>query len=73
MMNRSSLGNSGNVRSWNDNSKVCRALVREDGKILSPVDCWEGLDDFQLPSNKGRIIEKADGPYLVEPRKRYDL
>lgn len=74
MINRWHNGNSGTVRSWTGPEKqTCRALVRDDGKILSKIDCWDGLEDFQLPSDKGRIVSKTDGPYLVEPKKRYEI
>lgn len=71
--NRKYLGNSGDVTQWTnkdneDRMLRCKALVRPDGKILSPVDCWEGLEDYQYPSNVGRIMERADGPYLVPVR-----
>lgn len=72
--------NSGTVKSWTMNKTKCRALVRDDGKILSIVDCWDGLDDYQLPSETGRIIYKENGRFLIEPdyttykpRKRFEI
>lgn len=61
----------GEVKSWNNDGIYCRALVREDGKIISKIDCWD--QTRFLPSNTGRIIEKADGRYLVEPNKRFEI
>jgi len=80
-------GNCGHVTTWVDTTdqyagKVgenapirtsCRALVREDGKILSTRDCWDWpKDSLILPANTGRVIEKTDGPYLVQVGKRYE-
>jgi hypothetical protein len=60
----------GEVKSWNNEGIYCRALVRDDGKIISKIDCWE---QSRLPSNTGRIIVRADGRYLVEPNKRFEI
>lgn len=76
--NRKMHGNEGRVIIWTDTTventqTKCRALVRDDGKILSTRDCWDlPADSLLLPKNKGRIIEKTDGPYLVEMEKRYE-
>ena len=74
MMNRWTNGNSGTVKSWTGSEQQkCRALVRDDGKILSTIDCWDGLYDYQLPLDQERIISKADGPYLVPAKVRYEI
>lgn len=53
---------------------MCRACIREDGKILSTIDCWDAPDAEILKGiEQCRIIQKQDGPYLVRRNKRYEL
>jgi len=89
LWNRYQKGNTGTVKSWvhpidRPNTvapvdkllelSMCKALVRDDGKILSTIDCWDAPDKAILMSlPPGRVIHKADGPYLVERNKRYEL
>lgn len=69
-------GNTGDVINWTtmyeDGRITChRALVRRgDRKILSKIDCWDGLR-FN-PSEEGRIISRPDGKYLVVKGHRHE-
>jgi hypothetical protein len=69
--------NSGTVMLWTDtsiasNTKTsCRALVRDDGKILSDINCCDGIQYGILPY--GRMMTKPDGRYLVRPGVLYTI
>jgi hypothetical protein len=73
--NRWQNGNSGHVESfWFELDGVqttCRAHVREDGKVLSKMDCWQGLE--HTPKDQRKILQNPDGPYLITPGKRFEL
>ena len=87
--NRYQKGNTGAVTSWAHPTDrpdtvapvdklteltMCKALVRDDGKILSTIDCWDAPNVELLKAvSAGRIIQKPDGPYLVQRNKRYEL
>ena len=63
----------GTIRFWNDNGTMCKALVADNGKILSSIDCWDDNGILYLCQNKGRIMNKKDGRYLVEPGVGYTI
>lgn len=90
--NRYQKGNTGTVTSWVhptdrpdtvapvdklNELTLCRALVRDDGKILSTIDCWNAPNVEILKAvafaAEGHTIQKTDGPYLVQRNKLYGL
>lgn len=67
-------GNTGTVTAWTyiPGFMWCKALVRDDGKILSTIDCWSG-ERLPYPKENAIVVYKDDGPYLLRQNKLFEL
>ena len=69
---RFTRGNEGTSKTWYEKYEydfaLCTTTVRDDGKILDRITCVESDNGYlgYITWPEGKVINKRDGPYLVQ-------